>query len=173
MTPGDEQQPPAQRRITAQQAGAKLPWPPTLIVRHPRERPQRCSILPLRGRPDLVFLAYPIRHMPDMSGYVRLDPEGEPLTPADRECGLLLLDGSWRWARVMTRQFIHIPPRSLRGYYTAYPRVSRLYSDPPEGLATVEALFLAYRILGRPTAGLLDHYHWRDEFLRRNQLEEE
>jgi pre-rRNA-processing protein TSR3 len=92
------------------------------------------------------------------------------LTIADAECGLLLLDGSWRWAKVMTKMFASVPARALHGYQTAYPRVSKLYVDPPQGLATVEALFLAYHILGRPTAGLLGHYRWRDSFLRLNGL---
>jgi len=51
---------------------------------------------------------------------------------------------------------------------TAYPRVSKTYDDPAGGLATVEALYAAYRLLGRPTEGLLDHYRWAEEFLRRN-----
>ena len=44
-------------------------------------------------------------------------------------------------------------------------------SDPDNGLASVEALFVAYHILGRPTTGLLDHYRWAAEFLRANGLE--
>jgi pre-rRNA-processing protein TSR3 len=35
-------------------------------------------------------------------------------------------------------------------------------------LASVEALYAAYHILGRPTAGLLDHYRWAEAFLRLN-----
>jgi pre-rRNA-processing protein TSR3 len=101
-----------------------------------------------------------------LEGYVRLAAEGPALSPADRDSGILLLDGSWRWAGAMTRAFEHVPPRSLQGYQTAYPRVSRLGTDPDNGLASIEALFLAYHILGRPTDGLLDHYHWADEFLR-------
>lgn len=143
---------------------------PTIVVRHPRERAAKCSILPLRGRPDLVFLDYPPNDMPDLRGYVRLAPNAPPLTEKDAACGLLLLDGSWRWTEVMTKQFAFVPARSLDGYKTAYPRVSKLYADPPTGLATVEALFLAYRILGRPTDGLLDRYRWREEFLRLNGL---
>ena len=38
--------------------------------------------------------------------------------------------------------------------------------------ASVEALFLAYHLLGRPTAGLLDHYRWAAEFLAANGLSE-
>jgi ribosome biogenesis protein Tsr3 len=43
-------------------------------------------------------------------------------------------------------------------------------TDPDNGLASVEALYLAYHILGRPTDGLLDQYHWGEEFLRLNSL---
>ena len=83
----------------------------------------------------------------------------------------MLLDGSWRRAGDMNRDFAHVPPRSLSNYRTAYPRASKLGTDPDNGLASVEALFLAYHILGRPTAGLLEHYHWAEEFLRLNQLD--
>jgi pre-rRNA-processing protein TSR3 len=145
-------------------------FPPTVIVRHPRENPRKCSILPLRGREDLVFLAHPVRERPALSGYVRLAAEGPELSAADAACGLLLLDASWRHAEAMTRQFQDIPPRSLHGYRTAYPRTSKLGTDPANGLASVEALFLAYHVLGRPTAGLLDHYRWAEDFLRLNGL---
>jgi pre-rRNA-processing protein TSR3 len=141
-------------------------FPPTIIVRHPRERPAKCTVWPLRQRADVIFLDYPPPELPDLAGYVRLAPDGPPLFAADAAAGLLVLDGSWRWAGVMTKQFAHVPPRSLPGYPTAYPRVSKLYEDPVGGLATIEALYIAYRILGRDPAGLLDHYHWRDAFLR-------
>lgn len=145
-----------------------MTFPVTYIVRHPRENPRKCSVLPLKGRPDLAFLNYPVKQPPDFSGYIRLAAEGPELSVADRDLGLLLLDGSWRWAASMTADFAHIAPRSLHGYRSAYPRVSKLGTDPDNGLATVEALFLAYHILGRPTDGLLEHYHWADEFLRLN-----
>ncbi len=146
------------------------PYLPTVIVRHPKENPRKCSVLPLRGRPDLIFLSYPVRQRPDLTGYVRLAAEGPELSEADAGAGVLLLDGSWRWAGAMTRDFADVPPRSLHGWHTAYPRVSKLGTDPDNGLASVEALFLAHHILGRPTAGLLDHYRWADEFLRLNGL---
>ncbi len=147
------------------------PYPPTVIVRHPRENPRKCSILPLRGRSDLVFLTYPVKEMPPLDGYLRLAADGQPLTAADAEQGLLLLDGSWRWADAMNRSFLAVPPRSLSGWQTAYPRVSRQGTDPDNGLASVEALFLAYHLLGRSTAGLLDHYRWAGEFLKKNGLQ--
>jgi pre-rRNA-processing protein TSR3 len=145
-------------------------FPPTVIVRDPRENPKKCTILPLRGRSDLIILSYPASSGPDFAGYVRLAPEGPELSPADASSGLLLLDGSWRRAQAMTKAYQHIPTRSLTGYRTAYPRVSKKGTDPSQGLATVEALFLAYHILRRPTAGVLDHYRWAEEFLRLNNL---
>jgi pre-rRNA-processing protein TSR3 len=146
--------------------------PLTIIVRHPKENPKKCSVLPLKGRPDISFVNYPIKTPLALEGYIRLAAEGPALSPTDRDLGILLLDGSWRWAKAMTRAFEHVPPRSLQGYHTAYPRVSKQGTDPEHGLASIEALFVAYHILGRPTQGLLDHYHWADEFLRLNGLEE-
>jgi pre-rRNA-processing protein TSR3 len=143
---------------------------PTIIVRHTRENPRKCSVLPLRGRSDVIFLNYPVSQRPPLAGYVRLAAEGPPLSMADAESGLLLLDGSWRWAAAMTRDFVDVPPRSLSGWRTAYPRTSRLGTDPDNGLASVEALLIAYHLLGRPGDGLLDHYRWAAEFLARNGL---
>jgi pre-rRNA-processing protein TSR3 len=145
-------------------------FPPTIIVRNPRENQRKCSVLPLRGRPDLVFLTDPATNVPSLDGYVRLAADGPAISAGDAACGLLLLDGSWRRAEAMNRAFAHVPPRSLSGFRTAYPRVSKRGTDPENGLASVEALFLAYHLLGRPTEGLLDQYHWRYEFLRLNGL---
>jgi pre-rRNA-processing protein TSR3 len=127
-------------------------------------------MLPLRGRGDLVFLTYPVARPPLLHDYLRLAAEGEELSPNDADRGLLLLDASWRWAEPMNQAFIHVPPRSLHGYRTAYPRKSKRGTDPENGLASIEALFLAYHILGRPTSGLLDQYRWADEFLRLNHF---
>jgi pre-rRNA-processing protein TSR3 len=144
---------------------------PTVIVRHTHENPRKCSVLPLRGRPDVAFLTYPVKERPPLEGYVRLAAEGPALSAADADKGILLLDGSWRWGAAMTREFVDVPPRSLSGWRTAYPRVSKLGTDPDNGLASIEALFIAYHLLGRPTAGLLDHYHWADAFLQANGLQ--
>jgi pre-rRNA-processing protein TSR3 len=144
-------------------------YPPTIIVRDSRENKRKCSILPLQGRPDLVFFSHPVTVGLDLKGYVRLAAEGPELSPADAGSGLLLLDGSWRRAALMTRAFQDVPPRALKAFKTAYPRISKKGTDPSNGLASVEALFLAYHILGRPTEGLLDHFRWAEEFLRLNK----
>jgi pre-rRNA-processing protein TSR3 len=156
--------------MNAENSPMTSPYPPTIIVRNPRENPRKCSVLPLKGRPDLLFLGFPLKHRPNLEGYIRLAAEGPELGPLDANRGVLLVDGSWRWADLMNGDFLSVPPRSLHGYQTAYPRRSKRGTDPEHGLASVEALFLAYHILGRPTAGLLDHYRWAEEFLRLNRL---
>jgi pre-rRNA-processing protein TSR3 len=145
-------------------------FPATVIVRHSRENPRKCSIFPLKGRPGLLFCSYPLKHQLPLDGYVRLAADGPELSVADAEAGILLLDGSWRWAAAMNRDFLDVPPRSLHGFRTAYPRVSKHGTDPENGLASVEALFLAHHLVGRPTDGFLDHYRWAEEFLRLNGL---
>ena len=144
--------------------------PITIIVRHPRENPKKCSVLPLVGRADIQIFTYPPIDLPSMEGYVRLAADGPELSIADQASGILLLDGSWRSASRMIRDFEHVQPRSLHGWKTAYPRVAKAGTDPGNGMASVEALYIAYHLLGRPTEGLLDHYFWRDEFLQINGL---
>lgn len=145
-----------------------MPYPPTIVVVHPKERRSKCTLEPLRGRPDLEFVTFSPQTPARFDGYIRLAPAGPPLSPADRDRGLLLLDGTWRLVELMERHFSAVPARSLPALHTAYPRVSKLYRDPPGGLASVEALYAAYRILGRPTRGLLEAYHWADRFLQLN-----
>ena len=144
--------------------------PVTIIVRHPKENPRKCSVVPLKGRADVLFLGYPVAHIPPLEGYVRLAADGPELSEADCERGILLLDGSWRWADAMIADFAHVPPRSLHGVRTAYPRVSKLGTDPGNGLASIEALYMAYHLLGRPTEGLLDGYRWAEVFLELNEV---
>ncbi len=149
---------------------SSISYPPTIIVRDSRENQRKCSILPLHGRPDMIFFTHPVTASLNLDGYVRLAADGPALSSADADSGLLLLDGSWRRAGIMVKAYEHVPPRSLRGFQTAYPRVSKRGTDPGNGLASVEALFLAYHLLGRSTEGLLDHYRWADEFLRLNHI---
>lgn len=144
-------------------------YPDTIVLRDPHEHTWKCSIYPLKGkREDVIFYTYPPRNELDLNGYVRLAPDGPELSEADRSLGILLLDASWRRSRPMMRDYSHIPARSLNGFQTAFPRVSKLGTDPQNGLATIEALYVAYHILGRPTEAMLDHYRWKDEFLALN-----
>ncbi len=144
--------------------------PITIIVRHPRENPKKCSVLPLQGRADVRLYSYPLTEPLSFDNYIRLAAEGPELSSADSQSGILLLDGSWRSAGKMIAHFKHVPPRSLSSWKTAYPRVSKRGTDPDNGLASIEALYVAYHLLGRPVDALLDHYHWRDKFLDLNAL---
>ncbi len=141
--------------------------PPTLIVVHPRERKAKCTVRPLKGLPGIEFRQFPLRQ-PIPAGYVRLGLGGPVLSENEVHSGLVILDGTWRWAGRMEAELAEIPVRSLPPMRTAYPRSSKVFDDPHDGLATVEALYAALTILGRPTKQILDHYHWRDEFLRLN-----
>ncbi|MEX0702871.1 MAG: hypothetical protein WD069_12315 [Planctomycetales bacterium] len=142
---------------------------PTIIVVHPKERRSKCSVEPLRGRDGFLFWKYPARGGESLENYVRLGIGGPPLGPEDARRGLLVLDGTWRRAAAMEKDYADVPIRSLPPWQTAYPRVSKTFDDPAEGLATIEALFAAYTILGRDTRGLFDHYRWAERFLERNR----
>ena len=146
--------------------------PPTIIVVHPKERRSKCSVEPLRGRDGFVFWKFPQRGSEPLDGYVRLGLGGPELSQSDAASGLLVLDGTWRLAREMESQYADVPVRTLPPWVTAYPRVSKLFEDPHGGLATIEAVFAAYAIVGRDTAGLLDHYRWANTFrdLNRDRL---
>src|SRR5205823_4489253 len=109
-------------------------FPITIIVRHPRENPKKCSVLPLQGREDVLLLPYPPPEMPSFEGYIRLAADGPELSAADRDYGILLLDGSWRSSTKMAKHFEAVPPRSLHGWKTAYPRVAKAGTDPDNGL---------------------------------------
>lgn len=143
--------------------------PPTIIVVHPKERTSKCTVAPLRGREGFVFWKFPNRGPESLSDYVRLGIGGPMLSSDDADKGLLVLDGTWKWAEKMEQEFADVPVRSLPEWQTAYPRISKLYEDPEAGLATIEAIYAAFAQLGRSTEGLLDDYHWAEEFLAINR----
>jgi hypothetical protein len=58
--------------------------------------------------------------------------------------------------------------RSLPAYQTAYPRRSETFPDPEQGLASIEALFVATCGLGRPDPDLLLGYRFAQRFLELN-----
>lgn len=143
--------------------------PPTVIVIHPRERRSKCSVEPLRGQKDFVFWRFPERGPEPIDGYIRLGMDGPELSADDAAHGLLVLDGTWRLAQKMEPFFDELPVRTLPAWRTAYPRVSKVFNDPMEGLATIEAIFAAHAILGKDTSGLLDSYYWAEQFLALNR----
>ena len=144
-------------------------FPPTLILRHRRENLKKCSLRGLESRSDMIFLTYPLSNLPNIDQYCILTLNAPELSPDDASRRLLLIDGTWRYAQTM----IKIIPtagshvfRSLPTHFqTAYPRRQPDCPDPTRGLASVEALYVAYSILGRSPTAFSDHYHWKEEFL--------
>lgn len=152
-------------------------YPQTIIVRHRKENRRKCSLRGLEVCDDLDFYTYPRTLPSNLDGYIILDIDAPPLSAADADRGLLLVDGTWRYAGAMVGALKGeglletTVSRSLPGHYrTAYPRRQTDCPDPERGLASVEALYLAYLLLGRPTDGLLDYYYWEEVFLEINSL---
>jgi len=141
---------------------------PVTIIRSVKERKDRCTIWPLRNHPLVRVVGYPFKTKPDVGPATLLWTDGPGLSAADAGKPLVLLDASWRRAQTMRSHFPDLECRSLAGIRTAYPRCSRYGTDPDEGLATVEALYAACRLIGLPTEGLLEHYVWAKDFLASN-----
>ncbi len=148
-------------------------FPPTIILRHRKENLNKCSLRGLEPRSDLHFHTYPKDSLPNLAGYILLTLNAPPLSPDDAHLGLFLIDGTWRHSETMYNQLEkphRFECRSIPSHYqTAYPRRQEDCSDPHRGLASVEALYIAYHILKRPVDGLLDGYHWKDPFLKKNE----
>lgn len=144
----------------------------SIIYRHRRENRKKCTLTPLAKRPDFKFFTYPKSILPPLDGYFVLTLEGPPLSAEDSKLGLLLVDSGWRYVDRMLKVIPdHIPRRSLPPLFkTAYPRRQEDCKDPDAGLASIEALYAAYHLLGWNTAGLLDHYHWKEAFITKNKL---
>ena len=142
-----------------------------VVIRHHRERVAKCSLQPLVGRPGFRFLEAGPEFSFDAGGHTLLGLGGEVIGPADSGRPLLLLDGTWRYLPAMERQLRGAPCRRTlpAGLRTAYPRTSKLFADPARGLASVEALYAALRLMGLPADTLLDGYRWKEEFLARNR----
>ena len=152
---------------------------PTVVLRHRKENLKKCSLRGLESREDFRFLTYPLPPPPhfislsEFSGYILLAIDAPPLSVADAECGLFVVDATWRYAAKMVPyvesqgEFIR---RSIPDHYrTAYPRQQTDCADPERGLASLEAIFIAYHLLGRDVSGLLDGYHWKELFLQKNK----
>ncbi|MGJ3242649.1 MAG: hypothetical protein ACFE0O_06815 [Opitutales bacterium] len=146
---------------------------PIVILRHPRERLSKCTVEPLRGRRGMTFhKARPGLQVP-VDDALLLAVDGPVLSPDDaldalgQPRTLVLLDSTWRLLPQLERCLSGVPlRRSLPpGIPTAYPRKSKVCPDPDGGLASVEALYLALRLLGEDCPDLLADYHWKSIFL--------
>jgi len=141
------------------------------VIRHWRERLSKCSLTPLQGREDITFIKAKHGFSFDAEGYTVLALGAPVLSQEDAHRPLLLLDSTWRLLSQLKEGLRgKSVPRSLpSGIETAYPRVSKVFADPLGGLASIEALYLAKRLLGKDDLSLLDQYPWKDAFLAKLQ----
>jgi pre-rRNA-processing protein TSR3 len=147
---------------------------PTIILRHRKENLKKCSLSGLENRSDLRFYRYPdgLISLPSLENYFILDLSAPLLTKEDSSKGILLVDGTWKYAEKMVKALPPLAKRSMpQHFFTAYPRKQTGCEDPDRGLASIEALYLAHLLTGRDTSGLLNHYHWREHFLKANHLD--
>src|SRR5437016_3135011 len=121
--------------------------PPTVVWRHRKENLKKCSLRGLEERSDFQFYRYP-GALPDLTGYVLLTLNAPTLSPQEAERGLFVIDATWRYALAMEKKANEIPfliKRSLpEQYRTAYPRCQTECPDPVRGLASIEAIYVAY-----------------------------
>ncbi|MFT5689737.1 MAG: pre-rRNA-processing protein TSR3, partial [Planctomycetota bacterium] len=143
-----------------------------LILRDPKESKAKCSLTPLRGMDGVRFVEYNAQRQVQVGKRVLLHAEGPVMSPLDLEeaqDGLLLIDCSWRRVSKLMRTVEgETVARRLPPLKTAYPRKSRTFVDPEEGLASVEALVAALSLLGKPRPEFLDAYRWRERFFELN-----
>ncbi len=149
------------------------PFLPTIVIRHLRENLKKCSLRGLESRRDFQFYSYPRCTLQEAPQYALLAVDAPELSIEDKQMGLLILDGTWRYADKMFDQipFLkELPRRSLPSHFrTAYPRRQDDCKDPVHGLASIEAIYIAYFLLERPLEGFLDQYYWKNEFLKKNE----
>lgn len=147
--------------------------PPTYLLRHSRENLKKCTLRGLEKRADCHFFSYPCETLPDLSSHVLLAIDAPPLTREDSHYGIFLLDATWRYAAKMllyVEREQKVVKRSIpKGFRTAYPRRQEDCPDQEAGLASIEALYIAYLVTGRDVKGLLDAYYWKQAFLDKNK----
>lgn len=138
----------------------------TVVLRHPKERLSKCSLQPLVRRSDFRFIKASLEKPFDGTGYILLTV-GAPILSSNDSEPLLVLDSTWRLLPYLEKCIVGMPvrrslPLSIK---TAFPRMSKVFPDPPSGLASIEALYVAKKILGCEDLTLLESYYWKDAFL--------
>ena len=140
---------------------------PLTVIRHPKERLSKCSLNPIKERENIQFHKASEGFFFDATGYILLHLDAPVLSAADAGNPLLILDSTWRLLPALEGCITGEPiRRSLpAGTQTAYPRVSKIAEDPMGGLASIEAVYLACKLLGEDDPTLLEGYRWKEAFL--------
>lgn len=145
------------------------------ILMDRKENPRKCTIHPLRERPD-----FHVRYFGSRPTIARFETDcllhidGEDLSKIDHHDihSLGLIDCTWKKVPGCLQRLEKPFPRLVRipeGFVTAYPRRNAEGKDPEAGLATIEALFIAAAFLGTWDETLLDKYYFKEAFLKLNE----
>lgn len=149
--------------------------PQAVILQHARENIKKCTLTPLRYKKEVHFYTYPsdLLKLKNHHPFVLLDFEGPVLSPPDSQWPILLIDATWRYAKKMKKalpsELVWVARSLPSSFSTAYPRKQTDCLNPDRGLASVEALYLAYYLMGYRVEELLQDYYWKDLFLERNK----
>jgi len=144
------------------------------IVLDHGETENKCTVTPLRDRPDFRFVpVFGQGPLGPLSAPVLLHPEGRCLTEIEVSRpveALACVDCVWRrLPKILPRLQWSGEPATLvkipAGFVTAYPRTG---FDPEGGLATIEAIFIAAALLGNWDVTLLSRYYFGRAFVERN-----
>lgn len=137
----------------------------------------KCTILPLEYRTDFEIRRF-TRNRPiaSLSGDFLLHPEGRLLSsPRDVSTQvkkISLIDCNWRRLGGILDHLERPWPELVRipeEFVTAYPRRNKQGLDPENGLATIEALFIAAAFSGVWDETLLKEYYFGSRFLEMNR----
>lgn len=145
------------------------------ILMDKNENPRKCTIHPLKDRPDF---------------HVRYFRGNKPIAKFEADCllhmdgldlstlagrkfnSVALIDCTWKKVGGALQRIEGSLPTLVRipgGFTTAYPRKNKEGKDPDGGLATIEALFIAAAFLGTWDETLLDKFHFKEKFLADNK----
>ena len=144
------------------------------IVVDKGEKPNKCTILPLINRSDFkIYRPGRNQVIGPLSGDLLLHPDGELLheMKIDDVKRLSVIDSNWKLLPMLLGRVALPLPKLARipdGFLTAYPRRSKLNTDPDGGLATIEAIFIAAAFFGVWDETLFNKYHFGKEFLTIN-----
>ncbi len=144
--------------------------PRKILIRHPKEKLSKCSLIPLKGRQDCEFFKATPNFSYDASDCIVLEIDAPEISSVDAGKPIVMLDSTWfllpKLRAKLKGNFI---ARSLPSHIkTAYPRVSKMHKDPDSGLATIEALYAALHFSNQADESILDGYPFKDDFLKAN-----
>ncbi len=146
------------------------------VVIDSQETANKCTIAPLAFRPDFhLFRAKGGTMLGPLQSTLLLHHKGDCLLEVRKGIGevhgIAAIDCVWSQLNNLSSRIQGALPQLVRipqGFVTAYPRRSEKNTDPTEGLATIEAIFVVSALLGHWDASLFSHYYFGRQFVELN-----